>query len=171
MKINITYNKIYNIIFYLIILIICIVYIYNSKNQKVIYQTKKVKVQANSNILEESIMEDIKITIFEGELLTRLYAEEMTYQRGSPVRFLKPIVFHFGKDKMTKIQGNWGEMVLKTDKLGDMDFQNIRIWGNLRVEQKARARVAELADATDLKSVSPKESEGSSPSPSTNKEE
>ena len=139
----------FNTMFYLIILTLCIVYLYNSKNQKLTYDNKKIKVQANiPDVLEATIMKDIELTIFEGELLTRLYAEEMNYQRGSPIHFTRPIIFHFGKDKMTKIQGNWGRMILKTDKLGDMDFKNIKIWGNLRVEQKSRAkaRVVEVVE-------------------------
>jgi len=115
-------------------------------NKKVTYQNKKVKATAQVNdILEASIMKDIELTIFEGELLTRMYAKEMNYQRGFPVRFTRPVIFHFGKDKMTKIQGDWGRMILKSDKLGDMDFKNIKIWGNLRMEQKARAKARVVA--------------------------
>lgn len=116
------------------------------------YKTKEhINTYARSKIVEDSDKDggiesfstsNVELPIeFDGEVLVRMYADEAYFEVAKPIMFKNPVIYHYGVERITRISGKQGELHLAKDTKGvakEVDFANMKIWGNLRIVQKKR---------------------------------
>ena len=95
----------------------------------------QVNVKSGSPSGEGWKMKEVTLPVFDGDLIMRLYADEAFYEKGKPVLFKNPIIYHYGITKITRIAGKHGELHL-VKGMQEVDFANMKVWGNLHIEQR-----------------------------------
>lgn len=90
------------------------------------------------DVKESAVGEKVEIPIeIDGIVVVRIYAEEALFVEGEPVKFVKPIIYHYGEEHTTKISGDNGELYIK-DNCKEIDFSSMKVYGNLHIEQQRK---------------------------------
>jgi len=101
------------------------------------FEKKGVKVEVTNTDIQKAKIENIEVPVFNGRLIARLYADEATYKKGEPIKLKNPTVYHYGMTKVTKITGKFGEMNIAEENSDEIDLKDMKIWGDLRLEQRS----------------------------------
>ena len=128
-----------DVVLSVIICLMCLylLYYWSTVPSNITIEKENIKGEVTDTDIKKAEVENIEIPVFRGRLLAKLYADEATYKKGEPIKLKNPVVYHYGMTKVTKIMGKFGEMNIAEENSDEIDLKDMRIWGDLRLEQRS----------------------------------